>query len=96
MRRIDHLMISTHVSMTTFAGGTLYFRVIRQLSIDASNAFKAEMLSENRQLMGILGLAEPLNCTCLLKDSSSAGKPLIRGLFKMPSSKTALASRGTE
>lgn len=78
--------------IVTADGSTLYFRVMRWFSIVASKAFMAEILSANRQLMGILGLEDPSNRMYLLSDRKSAGRSFISGLFKMPSSNNVRAS----
>jgi hypothetical protein len=51
-----------------------------------------EMLSANRQLIGMLGDGLPSNLTCLLNASSSAGKLFMSGFRMTPLSNRSDAS----
>ena len=63
----------------------------------ASYAFKADMLSANRQLMGRLGLSLPSKEILLAAASAPSGRLfLTRGFAKIPLLKTRLACAGTE
>lgn len=67
------------------------------MTITASNPFKADILSANLQLIGMDGASGPVNLTFFPSSFASFGRSFaMRGLFKMPSSKTDLASAGTE
>lgn len=61
-----------------------------------SRAFRAEIDSAKRQLIGILGLPLPTNLTSLAYFSTSNGKSLaMRGFAMIPVLKTLSASAGT-
>ena len=63
----------------------------------ASRAFRAEMLSAKRQFMGMLGLEVPVKEILEAHFEISEGRVLdVRGLFRMPVSKTSRAARGIE
>lgn len=83
--------------MLTFTGPIPYFLCRRTLRTVASSPFSDEILSANRQLIGILGVALPLKDTSRLASSAPDGKFLaIKGFDSIPVSRRRLASSGTE
>jgi len=90
-------VLETYVLMTTSCGSTPYFLFNSTLIMDASKPFRAEMLSANRQLMGMLGLSVPTNSTFSAHSSISSGSVrAMSGLFKIPSRSIFCVSFGIE
>lgn len=74
----------TYVLIVTSTGSILYLFTISWLSIVASNAFRAEMLSASRQFVGMLGSALPSKRTNLDSLFSPAGRSGVNRLFTVP------------
>ena len=91
------LDIKAHVLMTTSWGSTPYFFANRTLSIVASKPFNEDMLSANRQLMGILGALDPTYFTLRPYSRASGGRLFeIKGFPSILASKSFRLCCGTE
>lgn len=85
--RIESMYVLTFTSLTS----ALYFFFNKARTITASIPFNADTLSANLQLIGIVGASLPSNLIFFPSSLASSGKSLaIRGLFRIPSSKTDL------
>jgi hypothetical protein len=83
--------------MITSCGSTPYFLVSRTFNIVASNPFNEDILSANRQLIGMLGKFDPTNVILSPYFRASGGRLLeMRGFCRIPSRNNFSVCWGTK